>query len=100
MRGADQSLKGSKKDMQGGADLTPYGLAAATKFKHIQVFKKMPKNHNLGRADIPPSIPLPSCNIEDIKVRVTRQDTQQYEVKMMGEFSTFFKNSFPGFDSK
>ena len=100
MRGADQSLKGSKKDMQGGADLTPYDLAVATKFKHIQVFKKMPKNHNLGRADIPPSIPLPSCNIEDIKVRVTRQDTQQYEVKMMGEFCTFFKNSFPGFDSK
>ena len=100
MRGADQRLKGSKKAIQGGAELTPHELAVATNFKHIQVFKKMPTNHNLGRADIPSSIPLTSCNIEHIKVRVTRKDTQQHEVKMMEEFSTFFRNSFSDFDSK
>ena len=43
-RGADQSLKATKKDVQRGAELTPHELAQATKFKHISVFKKRLEN--------------------------------------------------------
>ena len=101
-RGADQSLKATKKDVQGGADLTPRELAEATKFKHIVVFKmsEKTKNHNLGRADIVSSNPQTTCRIEDIKVRVTRQDTGQSDGRMMEEFSTFLKKYFKNFDSE
>ena len=107
-RGADQSLKATKKDVQGGAELTPHELALATKFKHISVFKKRAaspsppytRNHNLGRADIASSNPRTGCRIADVKVSVTRQDTGRSEGSMMNEFSTFLKTNFKEFDSE
>ena len=40
-RGADASLKATKKDIQGGAQLTTKELAMAIGFKHLEVFDKL-----------------------------------------------------------
>ena len=109
-RGADASLKATKRDIQGGAQLTTKELAVAIGFKHLQVFEKLdsekekekkPKNHNLGEADIASSgTPQGTKSIEDVKVRVTGQDTVISEGSMMDKFSTFLNTFIPDFDKK
>jgi len=109
-RGADASLKATKRDIQGGADLTAKELAVAIGFKHLEVFdeldsekekEKKPKNHNLGEADIASSgTPQGTKRIEEVKVRVTKQDTGISEGSMMDEFSTFLNTFFPDFGKK
>jgi len=116
--GTDQSAKAKKKDVRGGAELTPKELAEATGFRHIKVFGKgdeapkeeteRPKaecnetkkadNHKIGREDI--ALGGTECNINEIKVKVTKQDTGQREGGMMEEFLAFLRTYFPEFEKQ
>jgi len=109
-RGADASLEATQRDIQGGAQLTTKELAVATGFKHLQIFDKLdsekekekkPKNHNLGEADTTSwGTAQGTKRIEDVKVRVTRQDTGISKGSMTDEFSTFLNTFFPDFDKR
>ena len=109
-RGADASLKATKRDIQGGAQLTAKELAVATGFKHLEVFDKLdsekekekkPKNHNLGEADIASlGTPQGTKRLKDVQVRVTRQDAVISDASMMYEFSKYRKTFFPDCDKK
>ena len=58
---------------------------------------KKAHNHNLGRQSI--ALGSTECNIDEIKVKVTRQDTGQHEGGMMEEFLAFLYTQFPNYET-
>ena len=120
MAGADLSLTASKEDVQSGERLTPRELAEVNGFRHIRAFnhtrdacpveeleternaaRKTKSASNLGRSAYTPRDPETSFDIDNVKVRVTRQDSTQHDDKpMMKEFLTFLKTAYPRFDQE
>merc|ERR1711953_149334 len=110
--GADQSVKATKRDIRPGEEFSPKEMAEVTGFRHMQVFMsgqdedtsngqaenledKKANNYRLGQKSI--VVGEKRCNIDDIRVKVTKQDTGQREGGMMEEFLAFIRTYFPKF---
>merc|ERR1711963_56854 len=111
-QGADQSLKATKRNIRPGEEFSPKEMAEVTGFRHMQVFMggqdeetsngqaenlqdKKANIYKLGRTSI--VVGEKKCNIDDIRVKVTKQDTGQREGGMMEEFLAFIRTYFPKF---
>merc|ERR1711962_1071079 len=111
-QGADQSVKATKRDIRPGEEFSPKEMAEVTGFRHMQVFKsgqdeetsngqeenienKKANTCRLGRTSI--AMGGKKCNIDGIRVKVTKQDTGQSEGSMMEEFLAFTRTYFPKF---
>merc|ERR1711963_1122116 len=111
-QGADQSVKATKRDIRPGEEFSPKEMAEVTGFRHMQVFMsgqdeetsngqaensedKRVNTYKLGQKSI--VVGEKRCNIDDIRVKVTKQDTGQSEGGMMEEFLAFIRTYFPKF---
>ena len=60
--------------------------------------RKQTEIHKLGKASLVLGSSQPVSDIDNIKVKVTRQDASQHQGSMMDEFLAFLRKYFPDFE--